>query len=91
MNQGFESNKQYAIEFYRTAYLGEPAKAVELYVGGEYIQHNPLVGDGKQPFIEYFEEMAKDYPGKSIRFIRAVAEDDLRYIPCKPSPETIST
>ena len=72
-----ESNKQNAIEFYRTAYLGNPAEAVELYVGTQYIQHNPLVADGKQAFIDYFEEMARDYPDKSIEFLRAVSEGDL--------------
>ena len=71
------ANKQNAIAFYRTAYLGEPAKAVENYVGPEYRQHNPLVADGKQAFIDYFEEMARDYPDKSIDFVRAVAEADL--------------
>jgi len=71
------ANKRNAIEFYRTAYLGDPQKAVELFVGDEYIQHNPLVGDGPQQFIKYFLEMAKDYPGKEIEFVRAVAEGDL--------------
>ena len=71
------ANKQSAIEFYRMAYLGEPARAVELYVGTEYIQHNPLVGDGKQAFIDYFTEMAAQYPSKEIEFVRAVAEGDL--------------
>ena len=77
MKHNLESNKRNAIAFYRTAYLGEPAKAVEAYVGDQYIQHNPLVGDGKQPFIDYFEEMARDYPDKEIEFVRAVAEGDL--------------
>jgi predicted SnoaL-like aldol condensation-catalyzing enzyme len=77
MKHDLEANKQNAIAFYRTAYLGEPAKAVELYVGAKYIQHNPLVGDGKAAFIEYFKEMATDYPEKSIEFVRAVAEGDL--------------
>ncbi|GJM05230.1 MAG: membrane protein [marine bacterium B5-7] len=77
MAHDVESNKRNAIEFYRTAYLGEPSKAVELYVGAEYIQHNPLVADGKQAFIDYFDEMRKDYPDKSIEFIRVVAEEDL--------------
>ncbi|MBX2861092.1 MAG: nuclear transport factor 2 family protein [Vampirovibrio sp.] len=77
MASQLESNKQNAVAFYQTAYLGEPAKAVELYVGDEYIQHNPLVGNGKQAFIEYFEEMARDYPDKTIEFVRAVAEGDL--------------
>ena len=77
MQQDLEANKQNAIAFYRQAYLGNPAEAVAAYVGAEYIQHNPLVGNGKQAFIDYFEEMARDYPGKSIEFVRAVAEGDL--------------
>lgn len=64
MKHDLEANKQNAIAFYRTAYLGEPIKAVEKYVGSEYVQHNPVVGDGKQAFIDYFNEMARDYPGK---------------------------
>ena len=43
----------------------------------EYIQHNPLVGNGIEPFIAYFEKMAKEYPNKSIDFVRAVAEGNL--------------
>lgn len=77
MPSQLESNKQNAIAFYRTAYHGEPARAVAQYVGAEYIQHNPLVGDGKESFIKYFEEMAQDYPKKDIEFVRAVAEGDL--------------
>ena len=77
MKHDSETNKKNAIAFYRTAYLGEPAKAVQRYVGANYIQHNPLVGDGKQAFIDYFEEMAKDYPNKSIEFVRAISEGDL--------------
>lgn len=77
MPQNPEQNKQNAIAFYKTAYEGAPARAVELYVGAEYIQHNPAVGDGKEPFIAYFERLAREYPGKSIEFVRAVAEGDL--------------
>ena len=77
MNHDLERNKQTAIAFYRTAYLGDPASAIESYVGSEYIQHNPEVADGKQGFIDYFEEMGRDYPDKSIEFVRAIAESDL--------------
>ncbi|MCG7896087.1 MAG: nuclear transport factor 2 family protein [Candidatus Thiodiazotropha taylori] len=77
MNDTLQNNKDNAISFYRMAYLGNPTEAVERYVGDQYIQHNPLVGDGKQAFIDYFTEMAKSYPEKSIEFVRAVAEDDL--------------
>lgn len=77
MTSTLDANKSNAIDFYRTAYLGDPAKAVELYVGAQYTQHNPLVADGKQAFIDYFTEMAQQYPGKQIVFVRAVAEGDL--------------
>ncbi|MDD1795363.1 nuclear transport factor 2 family protein [Enterovibrio sp. ZSDZ42] len=77
MGHDLEQMKQSAIAFYQTAYMGEPAKAVEQYVGDEYIQHNPLVGDGKQAFIDYFDEMARDYPDKEIEFVRAIAQGEL--------------
>ena len=77
MPQNLEVNKKNAIAFYRMAYLGDPRGAVDNYVGAEYIQHNPLVGDGKEAFVGYFEEMARDYPEKSIEFVRAIAEGEL--------------
>jgi predicted SnoaL-like aldol condensation-catalyzing enzyme len=72
-----ESNKRNALAFYRTAYLGEPAAAVERYVGAGYIQHDPAVGDGRRASVDYFTEMAEKYPDKAIEFLRAVAEGDL--------------
>lgn len=72
-----ETHKENAIAFYRTAYLGEPKRAVERYVGKEYIQHNPDVDDGPDGFIAYFERMQKEYPHKSIEFVRCIAEGNL--------------
>ncbi|EAQ37908.1 SnoaL-like polyketide cyclase [Dokdonia sp. MED134] len=69
--------KENAINFYKMAYEGNPKKAVELYVGDEYIQHNPDVANGTQGFIDYFERMQAEYPEKSINFVRAIAQDDL--------------
>jgi predicted SnoaL-like aldol condensation-catalyzing enzyme len=77
MSHDLQANKKNAMAFYRTAYLGNPVSAVENYVGAQYIQHNPLVADGKQAFIDYFSQMAGDYPGKGIEFVRAIAEGDL--------------
>ncbi|MDP2589173.1 nuclear transport factor 2 family protein [Vibrio splendidus] len=76
MTNQLRQNKENAIAFYRTAYMGDSAKAVELYVGDDYIQHNPVVADGKQGFIDYFEEMSRDYPKKDIEFLRIIAEGD---------------
>ncbi len=71
------ANKANAIAFYRMAYEGYPREAVERYVGSEYIQHNPDVSDGPEGFISYFERMQREYPEKSIEFVRCIAEGDL--------------
>jgi len=75
--QVLNKNKESAIAFYRMAFLGEPAKAVELFVGDQYIQHNADVPDGKQGFIDYFDKMHREYPNKDIRFLRSISQDDL--------------
>lgn len=72
-----EKLKQNAIEFYKMAYEGNPRKATELYVGADYIQHNPAVENGIEGFIEYFERMQTEYPNKSIEFVRAISVNDL--------------
>ena len=72
-----EQMKKNAVDFYKMAYEGNPRKATELYVGSEYIQHNPEVENGIEGFIEYFERMQVEYPKKSIEFVRVIAEDDL--------------
>ncbi|MGK7397500.1 MAG: nuclear transport factor 2 family protein [Candidatus Cyclobacteriaceae bacterium M3_2C_046] len=75
MNQA--DNKKNAIAFYRMAYQGHPQQAVEKYVGDQYIQHNPAVQDGKAGFIAYFDRMQREYPDKTIEFVRSIAENDL--------------
>lgn len=77
MNQNLKENKKNAMAFYQMAFDGKPKRAVDLFVGDDYIQHNPLVGNGKDAFIDYFSEMFKDYPNKAIQFVRVIAEDDL--------------
>ncbi len=72
-----EENKKNAVAFYETAFLGNPQKAVEDYVGDVYIQHNPDVEDGIEGFVNYFSRMQKEYPEKSIEFLRVIGEGDL--------------
>ncbi|GAB5539434.1 MAG: nuclear transport factor 2 family protein [Salibacteraceae bacterium] len=77
VDMDIELCKQNAIDFYKMAYEGDPKRAVELFVGNEYIQHNPDVKDGTEGFIAYFNKMQREYPNKSIEFLRCIAEGDL--------------
>lgn len=70
-------NKKNAIAFYKMAYEGNPRDAVQKYLGNQYIQHNPDVADGIEGFVSYFERMQKEYPDKSIEFVRCIAEGNL--------------
>lgn len=72
-----EKIKETAIAFYTMAFEGNPRKAVQLYVGAVYKQHNPDVEDGTEGFINYFERMHREYPQKSIKFVRCISEGDL--------------
>jgi len=78
-----EKNKETAKAFYDLMFNQcKPREAIKLYVGSEYIQHNPHVANDKEGFIAYFERMAKEHPGKKVTFKRVIAEKDYVVLHC---------
>ena len=73
-----EDKKKVVLDFFRTAFEEkDPEKALRLYVGDYYRQHNPGVPDGKEAFTAYVKSRSAKNPGRKILLKRVIAEGDL--------------
>jgi len=69
-----DRNKKAVVEFYELAFNGkEPERAVENYVGAEYVQHNPQAPDGPEAFVAF----VRAFPDASVDVRRVFAADDV--------------
>ncbi|MBN1567527.1 MAG: ester cyclase [Acidobacteria bacterium] len=71
-----EANKKAALEFYDLAINKKDYEAASKYIGADYIQHNPLVGDGKDGFKAFLAMLKRDFPQSHSEVKRVFADGD---------------
>lgn len=71
-----EKNKAVVVDYYRTAFGGDPEKAVADHFGDRYIQHNPQAENGPEAFIGFVRWLRGEYPAVQLHIKRVIAEGD---------------
>ncbi len=69
-----ERNKKAALEFYDFAINKKDYEAASRYLGADYTQHNPLVGDGKEGFKAFLAMLKRDFPQSRSEVKRIFAD-----------------
>lgn len=70
--------KKIVTDFYEMAFVQHKAKeAAETYLAPDYVQHNPMVPTGRQPFIDYFVPFFAKNPEAKAKVVRVLADGDM--------------
>lgn len=73
-----DQNKADVKAFYDLAFnQRQPVQAVARYLGSSYRQHNPMAGDGPEPFIGYVKWLTGENPDLRVDIRRVIADGDL--------------
>jgi len=78
--QGEEANRELVLDFYDRFFNQHEVDEAAAVIVDNYIQHNPHVPDGKQPFVEYFSGFFRDNPESRARIVRSATSGDLVYV-----------
>jgi predicted SnoaL-like aldol condensation-catalyzing enzyme len=72
-----EENKKIVVDYYTTAFAGEPERAAAEHIGDRYVQHNPQAQDGVEAFTGFVHWLRGQYPELQLDIKRVIGEGDL--------------
>lgn len=78
-----ELNKKLVADFYQEVFGDKNVDAIDKYVSEKYIQHNPVLADGRDVLKQALTEWYKGAPNEKIDVHHLSAEGDLVYIHTK--------
>ncbi len=71
------SARDLVLAFYEAALNEKNAEKAAKYLGDVYIQHNPLIADGPEPFLRFVRFRAERFPQSRSEIKMVIAENDL--------------
>ncbi len=72
-----ESNKKMVMEFYQQLFGDKNPDAILKYLKEDYIQHNPILPDGRDTLCKSVKIWFKNAPKEKVDFQRVIADGDL--------------
>ncbi len=72
-----DQNKAVVVDYYQTAFGGDPERAVADHFGDRYIQHNPQAENGTEAFIGFVHWLHGEYPQLKLDIKLVISEGDM--------------
>ena len=82
-NQRLIDNKKMVADFYQQLFGDKDAEAIDKYIGETYIQHNPILPDGRDTLKKTIKLWFKGVAKEKINIQHLSADGDLVYIHTK--------
>lgn len=75
-----EANRELVVEFYERFFNDHETEQAGEVIAEDYIQHNPDVPDGKEPFVSYFTGFFAENPDSRAEIKRSATDGDLVWL-----------
>ena len=71
-----EANRRTVLDYYEKGLNQKDADSALAYVGDRYVQHNPLVADGREGFRQFIRTLREQHPRSHSEVKRSFVDGD---------------